>query len=269
MARRKKQRLGQHFLEPVWSKRVVDILHPKADDVILEIGAGAGSLTRELAKSGANITAIEIDPRLAEQLTRDLPSNVRILNCDFLKLNLDKIFKCDDQPVRIAGNLPYSVSTQILRRLLLLSAHGTRIRDGVLMFQKEVAKRVAASPGTKDWGPLGVTVRLNADPKEVLTLPRGAFRPMPEVQSSLVSLRFCQPPVEISNTAIFTRLVNTLFNQRRKTAANALEPLVPEITKISTQDVFEQAGVNPRLRPEKLKLAELADLSEVLAHSAS
>tara|TARA_B100001123_G_scaffold435397_1_gene563808 strand:- start:12743 stop:13552 length:810 start_codon:yes stop_codon:yes gene_type:complete len=268
MARRKKQVLGQHFLEPAWSKRVVEILAPKSDDIILEIGAGTGSLTRQLAKTGASIIAIEIDSHLAEQLTRDLPDNVRILNCDFLRLTIEEILEGNDQPIRVAGNLPYSVSTQILRRLLTLSAHGNRIQDGALMFQKEVAKRVAAVPGTKDWGPLGVTVRLSADPKEVLALPRGAFRPMPEVQSSLVTLRFCHSPVEISNTAIFTRLVNTLFNQRRKTAANALEPLVPEITRISTQDIFKRAGVDPKLRPEKLKLAELADLSEVLAQSA-
>ena len=267
MTRRRKQRLGQHFLEPAWSRRVVKILQPEPADTILEIGAGTGSLTRELARSGARIIAIEIDPDLVNQLTRQRPSNVRILHCDFLKFTLDQISDLDDQPIRVAGNLPYSVSTPILQRLLGLSAHGGRIRDGVLMFQQEVAKRVAAEPGTRDWGALGVSVRLHAEPKEVLTIPRGAFRPMPEVQSSLVSLRFCRPPVDITDTAMFTRLVRTLFNQRRKTAINALAPLVPQIASISTQDVFERAGVDPKLRPEKLKLAELADLSEVLAKS--
>jgi len=246
---------------------VVNILQPEPADTILEIGAGTGSLTRELARSGARIIAIEIDPDLVNQLTRQRASNVRILHCDFLKFTLDQISDLDDQPIRVAGNLPYSVSTPILQRLLGLSAHGGRIRDGVLMFQQEVAKRVAAEPGTRDWGPLGVSVRLHAEPKEVLTIPRGAFRPMPEVQSSLVSLRFCRPPVDITDTAMFTRLVRTLFNQRRKTAINALAPLVPQIASISTQDVFERAGVDPKLRPEKLKLAELADLSEVLAKS--
>ena len=135
------------------------------------------------------------------------------------------------------------------------------------MFQKEVAKRVAAVPGTKDWGPLGVSVHLNANSKQMLTIPRGAFRPMPEVESALVSLRFCHPPVKVSNPAVFTQLVRTLFNQRRKTAINALQPLVPRTGNISAQDVFERAGVDPTVRPEKLKLAELADLSEVLANS--
>ena len=135
------------------------------------------------------------------------------------------------------------------------------------MFQNEVAKRVAAEPGTKDWGPLGVSVRLNANPKQVLTIPRGAFRPMPEVESGLVSLRFCRPPVEISHPAVFSQLVSALFNQRRKTAINALQPLVPQTANISAQDIFERAGVDPKLRPEKLELTELADLSEVLAHS--
>jgi 16S rRNA (adenine1518-N6/adenine1519-N6)-dimethyltransferase len=135
------------------------------------------------------------------------------------------------------------------------------------MFQKEVAQRVAAEPGSKDWGPLGVRVRLNAKPKQEMRIPRGAFRPMPEVESALVSLRFCRPPVEISHPAVFTQLVSTLFNQRRKTALNALQPLVPQTANISTQDIFERAGVNPKLRPEKLELTELADLSEVLAAS--
>ena len=267
MARRRKPRLGQHFLEPAWSKRVVDILRPGPSDTILEIGAGAGSLTRELAKRAALIIAVEIDHALADQLRRHASRNVKILRCDFLTLALDQISELDTQPIRVAGNLPYNVSTQILKRLLKLSKHGDRIRDGVLMFQKEVAKRVAAEPGTKDWGPLGVSVRLNANPKQVLTIPRGAFRPMPEVESGLVSLRFCRPPVEISHPAVFSQLVSALFNQRRKTAINALQPLVPQTANISAQDIFERAGVDPKLRPEKLELTELADLSEVLAHS--
>ena len=265
MPRHSRPRFAQHFLEPAWVDRLVGIIAPSLDDTFLEIGAGRGALTLALARSGARVVAVEIDHLLVERLRRDVPSNVRVVTADFLTLDLDRIEELSTGPLRAVGNLPYGVSSPILLRLLRLSDHGARIRDAVLMFQREVADRVTAEPGTRHWGPLAVAVRLRAQPRKALAIPAGAFRPMPKVQSAVVTLRFCPSPVTVRDPLLLDRLVRSIFSQRRKTAVNALRPLVSQMSDCSADEVFERAGVAPHVRPGELELAELAELSEVLA----
>ena len=267
MPTRPRRRFSQHFLESSWVDRLVRIIDPSPTDTILEVGSGRGALTLPLARSGARIIAVEIDRDLVAQLRHDAPPNVTVVSGDFLALDLDRVVELGSAPLRAVGNLPYSVSTPILLKLLHASDHGDRIQDAVLMFQREVAQRVTAEPGTRDWGPLAVAVRLHARPTTALAIPAGAFRPMPQVQSAVVALQFCPAPVAVRDPRLLDRVVRSIFSQRRKTAVNALRPLVSQMSSLAADTVFEQAGVDPRVRPGQLTLAELAELSQVLAES--
>ena len=268
MPTRPTRRFAQHFLESSWVDRLVSIVHPSPADTFLEVGAGRGALTLALARAGARVIGVEIDRDLVRRLRRDAPSNVTIVSGDFLTLELDRVVELSARPLRAVGNLPYSVGAPILLKLLRFSDHGARVRDAVLMFQREVADRVTAEPGTRDWGPLAVAVRLHAEPTRALTIPAGAFRPMPQVHSAVVTLRFCPAPVAVRDRHLFDRLVRSLFSQRRKIAVNALRPLASQVSTLSADRVFAEAGVDPRVRPAQLELAELAELSEVLEDSS-
>lgn len=265
MPSRAKRRFAQHFLEPVWVDRVVDIIQPQPTDTFIEIGAGRGALTLALARSRARIIAVEIDRDLVASLRPSAPSNVTIIERDVLTLDLAHLPDLPDEPIRVVGNLPYNVASPILLTLLRLSGHGTRLKDAVVMLQREVADRVTASPNSRDWGPLAVAARLHAEPAHALTLPPGAFRPMPRVQSVVVTLRFRPPRVSVRDSALLDRVVRGIFTQRRKMAVNALRPLVSQLSQLPAEEVFRRAGVDPRHRPAELELAELAELADVLA----
>ena len=259
-----KRRFGQHFLEPPWVSRLVEAIDPHAGETFLEIGPGRGALTLALADRGARLAAVEIDAGLARDLAARAPSNVTIITADFLRLESDRLPDLA-MPTRAVGNLPYNVAAPILLKLLRLSAHGTRLRDATLMLQREVADRVTAGPGSTDWGPLAIAVGLHGEAQRLMALPPGAFRPMPRVRSALVRVRFGPTPVRISHPALFDSLVRTLFTQRRKTALNALRPFAVRVSRLPVARIFARAGVDPRQRPGRLTLTELAELSEVLA----
>jgi 16S rRNA (adenine1518-N6/adenine1519-N6)-dimethyltransferase len=168
----------------------------------------------------------------------------------------------DDRVLRIVGNLPYNLSTPILVRLFALARETGRLRDATIMLQREVADRVTAKPGGGDWGPLGVLASLHADTDVLLQLPPGAFRPPPQVRSTVIRLRFRPFPVEIGDYRRFDTMVRTLFQQRRKTLGNALKPLLTEPGQ--SADTLRAAGLDPIRRPETLSLAELATLARQL-----
>lgn len=258
-----RRRLGQHFLQPEGVAKLLAVIAPDAGDTFLEIGAGRGALTLALAEHVARIAAVEIDPRLATNLAQHAPSRVHVVRADFMSLELDDIKL--PTPARVVGNLPYSIAARILLKLLHFSAHGLRLTDATLMLQREVADRVAAEPGTRDWGPLAVATRMHAAARCVLALPPGTFRPMPRVQSAVVQLRFCAPPVRPTDRALFDTLVRAIFTQRRKTALNALRPLATRYSVLAPADVFARAGVDPTQRPEQLDLSDFVRLSDVLA----
>jgi 16S rRNA (adenine1518-N6/adenine1519-N6)-dimethyltransferase len=285
-----RKRFGQHFLERAWVDKLVALVAPRPDERFLEIGPGRGALTLPLAESGARIRAIEIDRELAADLIATAPANVTVVTGDVLALAPADLFADFQdagllaavrpaQPVqpaprvRVVGNLPYNVSSPVLFRLLQVWRETQLLLDATLMLQREVAVRIAATPGTGDYGPLSILTALHADVDTLLQLPPGAFRPPPKVHSTVIRLRFRPATVDVGPYAGFERLVRTLFQQRRKTVANALKPLLADVAGLTTptgvaptaEGLLQAVNIDPRRRPETLSLEELARLARMLA----
>jgi 16S rRNA (adenine1518-N6/adenine1519-N6)-dimethyltransferase len=260
---RPRKRFGQHFLEPAWVAKVVDLIHPTRDQTFLEIGPGRGALTRPMAARAGRLIAIEIDRDLAASLADEQLANVRVIESNFLDLDLAAALRLEPRPLRVAGNLPYNVSSPILFALLDVADEGRFFSDATLMLQKEVADRVVAVPGRKEYGAMAIQVALAADVEHLLTLPPGAFRPAPKVTSAVVRLRFRPPAVDVGDRRVFERIVRGIFLQRRKTVANALRP-VAEALGYPTAELLARSGVNGRLRPENLALGDIARLSRAV-----
>jgi 16S rRNA (adenine1518-N6/adenine1519-N6)-dimethyltransferase len=260
---RARKRFGQHFLEAAWVEKLVMAIEPSPSDTFLEIGPGAGALTLALAPRVGRLIAIEIDRDLASALSSKVPGHVTVMAADFLETDLETLLvSCG--PVRVAGNLPYNVSTPILARLLELADQGRRCRDATVMLQLEVAERLAAQPGSRDWGVLGACQQMRAEVEILLTLPPGAFRPPPKVRSAVVRLRYRPADPPVADIGIFESLVRGVFMQRRKMLSNALAPMAGA-RGVDPRSAIERAGLDGRRRPETLTLAELARLSDVFA----
>lgn len=271
---RPRKRFGQHFLEPVWASKLVDALSARPADTFLEIGPGSGALTKPLADTGARILAVEIDRDLAARLAREVPGNVTVIAGDFLHVDVLPILLGlmpqrpavrggTDAPaslVRVVGNLPYNVSSPILFRLLALQNERAIFSDATLMLQREVASRIVAVPGTRDFGPLSIFTQLQADATRLLDLPPGAFRPMPKVDSTVIRLVFRPTAVSIPDPALFETMVRRMFTGRRKTVLNAIRPFAVSVGT-SAEAGLAMAGVSPTRRPDTLQLTELARLA--------
>lgn len=260
---RPRKRFGQHFLEAGWVTKVIDVIHPTPADTFLEIGPGRGALTRPLAARAGRVVAIEIDRDLAASLQHEAIANLRVIQSDFLGVHLSEALRDEARPMRVAGNLPYNVSSPILFALLASADEGRFLADATLMLQKEVADRLVARPGRKEYGTLAIQVALTADVDHLLTLPPGAFRPAPKVTSAVVRLRFRPPVVDVGDPRVFERIVRGMFLQRRKTVANALRPVADSLGR-SAAELLERAEVDGTLRPEALTLAQIARLSRAV-----
>jgi len=260
---RARKRFGQHFLEPAWVEKVIAAVDPQPGDTFLEIGPGRGALTIRLAPRVARVIAVEIDRDLAAALPGAVPAPLHVVEGDVLDADLAALLESEPAPVRVVGNLPYNVATPIVFRLLAAAGGGRRLSDATVMLQKEVADRVVARPGSRDYGSLAVHVSLDADAELVLTLPPGAFRPPPKVTSAVVRLRFRPPAVDVGDRAVFERLVRGAFQQRRKTLLNALDPVAGTLGRTAA-DLIERAGVAPEIRPGEVPLAGFAALSRAV-----
>ena len=260
---RARKRFGQHFLEPAWVVKVVDVFNPSPEDRVVEIGPGRGALTRPIAPRVASLTAVEIDRDLAAALEAESLPGVRVVTADFLAADLDDVLGAGGAPVRVVANLPYNVASPILFRLLGAADAGRRIRDATLMLQREVADRLLAVPGGPEYGALAIQAGLDADLTRLLSLPPGAFRPAPKVASAVVRLRFRDPAAEVGDRAVFTRLARGLFLQRRKTLLNALRPVARALGAEASQ-LIDVAGLDPSQRPQTLTLADMAALSRAV-----
>jgi 16S rRNA (adenine1518-N6/adenine1519-N6)-dimethyltransferase len=260
---RARKRFGQHFLEPAWVAKVVAAFDPQPADTVLEIGPGRGALTRLLAPRVARLIAVEIDRDLAAALPAQMPPHVRVVEGDALEVDFADLLAGETRPVRVAGNLPYNVATPILARLLDAADDGRLLRDALVMLQSEVADRVVAAPGSRDYGPLAVRVALGAQAERLFTLPPGAFRPPPKVTSAVVRLRFHAPPVEVGDPAVFERVVRGVFAQRRKTLLNALRPVADSFGR-NAADLIERAGLDPGIRPGELPLSAFSALARAV-----
>jgi len=248
------RRLGQHFLRPASVERLLGAIDPKPGEHFLEIGAGAGALTLPLAARAGRVTAVELDAALADRLRQRAPANVEIVTGDALAVDLAALVPAGG---RVAGNLPYYVSSPLLRRLLDL--HG-RVRDLHVMVQDEVAARVASAPGSKDYGILSVLFALWADVDIPLRFPPGSFAPPPKVRSALLRVRFLdRPRAEVHRPEAFQRLVQTAFSRRRRTLENNLRDSYPNL-----KEHLRLLKIAGSRRAETLSVVEFARLSAAL-----
>ena len=259
-----RKRFGQHFLASSWAAKVANAIGAQASDVILEIGPGRGALTHLLSAAAARVVAFEIDRDLVPLLRQAAAPNVTVVQGDFLDVDarsvgeaLKNVGIAPGTTLRVAGNLPYNVASPILFKLLEL-VDGLPVVDAVVMLQREVADRLTAVPGTKEYGVLSVLIRHRADVDWLLALPAGAFRPQPKVQSAVVRLRFHSPQPAPRQPEVFERLTKAVFTRRRKTLANALDAF----TASGGDDALRRAGIDGRRRPETLEISELVALAD-------
>lgn len=255
---RPRKRFGQHFLHPAWTRRLLDLVAPSRSDWFVEIGPGRGELTLPLASRVRAVVAVEIDRDLAADLKRRVPDNVTVINADYLQVDLARYVGAG--PARVAGNLPYNAASPMLLKLVRDADEGRVLTDAHVLLQREVADRVTARPGSRRYGVLSVLVQLGADAERLLTIPPGAFRPIPKVTSVAVRLRFRPRPVAVDEQAL-TRVVGMLFQQRRKMLVNAIKPLCASRFRVS--EVLARAGLEGVRRPETLTLEEIARLTHV------
>ena len=256
-----RKRFGQHFLEPVWVAKVIRAIDPQPGDHFLEIGPGRGALTGPLLERVTSVHAFEIDRDLAAGLRDPTNGKLRLVEGDFLE-TADGLTGARSHALRVAGNLPYNVASPILFKLLELHASGVPLLDATLMLQHEVADRLVAAPGGKEYGVLSVLVQHTADVERLLSLPPGAFRPPPRVHSALVRVRFREPRPPAHDPQAFAALVQAIFTRRRKTLANALQAF-PLSARLPPGAALERAGIDGRRRPETLAVAELVRLGNV------
>jgi 16S rRNA (adenine1518-N6/adenine1519-N6)-dimethyltransferase len=268
-----RQRLGQHFLADAgWREEIARAIRVSAQSMApspggnraefcwIEIGAGHGEMTEQLASTGAPVHAIELDARLAatlKRLAKRFP-NVEIVSADVLASDIANI--AAGKRVRIYGNLPYYITSPILHHLF---ASAELIDEIHIVVQREVALRLAAKPGTRDYGYLSVLTQYFSRPELVLEIPRGAFRPPPEVGSALVTLRLPGERQKLPqiDEASFLEFVKLSFSQKRKTLVNNLKSRVkPELVREALASLQLQADV----RAEQLSLANLAALLQKL-----
>lgn len=256
------KKLGQNFLI---KRGIVDEIVKAADlqegEPVLEIGPGIGTLTQGLAQSGANVTAIELDTRLLEVLDTTLAqySNVTIVHGDVLKLDVPSIM--NNEPFKVVANLPYYITTPIIMSLLDSRLPIERL---VVMVQKEVALRMVAKPGTKDYGALSVAVQYYTKPDIVLDVPPKSFLPAPAVTSSVIRcvLRD-KPPVDVVDEKLFFRVVKAGFAQRRKTFANTMK--TTGLSKDRIEELLAKANIDGQRRGETFTLQEFADVANAWA----
>jgi 16S rRNA (adenine1518-N6/adenine1519-N6)-dimethyltransferase len=206
---------------------------------------------------------VELDRDLFAMLGGRLPPNVRLVEGDFLQLDLPGLIKGESTPLRVVANLPYNVASPILFRLLDEAGDGAVFSDATLMLQREVADRLLAHPGEPDYGAMAIQIQLLADVERVLSLPPGAFRPPPKVHSSVVRLRFRPPQVDVGTRPVFERVVRGVFLQRRKTLANALKPVADSFGQSAAQ-ILQRARLDGGRRPETLSLEDIARLSQAV-----
>lgn len=251
---RARKRFGQHFLtDPGVVDAIIRSIHATTQDVIVEIGPGQGAITDILARQAGHLHAIELDRDLADNLRRkyDGDSSVTIHQADALSFDFSSL----GDELRIVGNLPYNISTPLLFHLL---KHREHILDMHFMLQKEVVDRMAAKPGNKAYGRLGIMLGCHLHIESLFDVDRLAFEPPPEVTSAVVRLDPLPPGTfEIDDEAALSTLVATAFMQRRKTVRNSLK-------KVAATEDFAAVGIDAGLRPEQLAISDYVALSNHL-----
>ena len=248
-----KKSLGQNFLfDSAILSRIIKAAGIGTDDTVVEIGPGPGPLTTLLSKVAKKVVAIELDSDLYMKLQDELAGreNVELVLGDALKYRYD-----DLGSFKVVANIPYYITTPII--FSLIAARGNLV-SMTLTIQKEVAQRIVANPGTKDYGVLSLAVQYHTDPEIKFIIPAGAFRPVPKVDSAVIHMHIRKTPkVIVADEALLFKIIRASFSQRRKTLSNALKPLMPDI-----KDVLIDTGIDPGRRGETLSMDEFAKLTD-------
>jgi 16S rRNA (adenine1518-N6/adenine1519-N6)-dimethyltransferase len=251
-----KKKFGQHFLvDEDTIQRVIGFIHPQNVDHLIEIGPGLGAITLPLLSYGAFIDAIELDPDIIPLLDKKVSGkgNITIHQQNALSLRLDQLVT-EKKALRIVGNLPYNIATPLLFHLFDQQKY---ILDMHFMLQKEVALRLAASPGSKKYGRLSVMAQYHCNVELLLTVPPDAFTPPPKVHSMFIRLIPIEPIEKANNITLLGEVVKEAFSKRRKTLSNALKNMVSKKQLISL-------GINPSQRPEELTVRNFIQISNIL-----
>ncbi len=259
-----KKQYGQNFIgDPALLERIANVCDWQPGDRALEIGPGAGTLTRAIASHAEEVLAIEIDRRLAPLLEETLTDcgNVQLVFTDALKADLDGLMKEHlhwDAPYKLVANLPYYITTPLIMHVLEDSAH---VSELVIMVQKEVGERLTATPGSKAYGAVTVMVQYAATAERAFDVGRRAFVPAPEVDSTILHLKpYAERPMQAKDDATMRRVVKAAFSQRRKTLRNSLSSLGCDKALIAT--CLEQCGIDDSRRAETVSVAEFVALAD-------
>jgi 16S rRNA (adenine1518-N6/adenine1519-N6)-dimethyltransferase len=260
---RPQKRLGQNFLcDPNILEKIVRIAGVRDTDTVVEIGSGIGALTALLAAGARRVIAIEVDRRLVDVLREELGglNNVEIVQGDVLEYDFASARpEGGEGRIRVVGNVPYNLSSQIVLRLL---DYRESVDRAVLMLQREVAERLAAPPGTKDYGPLSVYVALYTQPWLDMRVPASCFVPRPDVDSRVIRLDMRREPLcAVDDTALFRDVVRGCFAKRRKTLLNNLRQSALPVRPEAVPALLEELGIDGTRRAETLSVLEFATLS--------
>jgi len=253
-----KKHLGQNFLfDPSILKRIVDAAKITGDDTVVEIGPGLGTLTKMLSIAAKKVIAIELDYELYERLRHELKEykNIEFIHGDALKYPYERL-----ESFKVVANIPYYITTPIIFRLIEARKN---LRSMTITIQKEVAQRIAAAPNTKDYGVLSIAVQYHAKPELKFTIPKGAFRPVPKVDSAVIHIETLDKPrVMLKDEKLFFKIVKTAFAQRRKTLSNSLKSVSKNI-----KEILINTGVEPSRRAETLNIEEFARIADLIKNA--
>ena len=258
--------LGQNFLiDDEAIAGIVDAANITKDDLIIEIGPGLGTLTKELLEKAGKVICIELDKRMIDILKDrfSIYKNFEIINNDVLKVNLNEIIENTKmKSTKIVANLPYYITTPIIMKLL---EDRLNIETITVMIQKEVADRLVTNPGKGDTGAITYAIHYYTNPKKILEVPNTSFIPAPKVNSSVIKLEVLKnPKVQIENEGKLFDIIKTAFMQKRKTLVNALTNSNKYGSKEKIENVLTTLNVDLKIRPEKLTLEQFAKISELI-----
>lgn len=262
------KKFGQNFLiDSHVLEKIIDAANITKDDFVLEIGPGIGTMTQYLSEHAREVMAVEIDHNLIPILKETLAGydNVEVLNEDILKVDIGKIAEKKNQgrPIKVVANLPYYITTPIIMGLF---EKNVPMNSLTVMVQKEVAQRMQAGPGTKDYGALSLAVQFYAEPYIVANVPPNCFMPRPKVGSAVIRLtRYKDMPVKVKNEQLMFSIIRASFNQRRKTLQNGINnSSTLHFSKEQVVDALDKMGLSPKIRGEALSLEQFARLSDLL-----
>lgn len=263
------KRFGQNFLiDEHVIRKIIRGAQVTKEDTVLEIGPGIGTLTQYLAEAARHVVAVEVDRKLLPILEETLQEydNVTVINADILETDVREIAQkyAAGGRLKVVANLPYYITTPIIMGLF---EKDVPVDSMTVMVQKEVAARMKAGPGSKDYGALSLAVQYYASPYLAANVPRNSFMPRPNVDSAVIRLtRYTQPPVQVSDPALMFRLIRAAFMQRRKTLVNSIANSAElEYTKAEAAAAVEAAGFPPAVRGEALTLEDFARLTDAFS----